>query len=84
MNEKYLLAPLLEPGLVLTRLAADILLIFQVPEVSGIVERLINFLESGDMDIVSETLVQMKDLLRRFVSNKCRFRLQFSLSPVIL
>lgn len=32
---------------------------------SGIIERLINFLESGDMDIVSETLVQMKDLLRR-------------------
>ncbi|GMH39668.1 hypothetical protein BSKO_07566 [Bryopsis sp. KO-2023] len=37
-----------------------------VPDVSGIVERLINFLESADPDIVAETLVQMKDLLRRY------------------
>ena len=38
----------------------------QVPDVSGIIERLIGFLEYGDEEIISETLVQMKDLLRRY------------------
>eukprot|EP00210_Caulerpa_lentillifera_P003030 g2892.t1 len=37
-----------------------------VPDVSGIIERLIGFLEYGEQEIISETLVQMKDLLRRF------------------
>jgi len=37
-----------------------------VPDVSGIIERLIGFLEYGDQEIIAETLVQMKDLLRRY------------------
>lgn len=38
----------------------------QVPHVSGIVERLLIFLESHCEAVVSEALVCMKDLLRRF------------------
>eukprot|EP00803_Ostreobium_quekettii_P007696 evm.model.scf_696.5 EVM.evm.TU.scf_696.5 scf_696:47608-59307(+) len=37
-----------------------------VPDVGGIIERLIAFLEFGDAEVLSETLVQMKDLLRRY------------------
>lgn len=38
----------------------------QVPDVSGIVERLLVFLDSNSEDVVAEALVQMKDLLRRY------------------
>jgi hypothetical protein len=38
----------------------------QVADVNGIVERLLLFLESGYDHIVAETLVQLKDLLRRY------------------
>lgn len=38
----------------------------KVPEVAGIVERLLIFLESGCDAVVSEALVVTKDLLRRF------------------
>jgi hypothetical protein len=37
-----------------------------VADVNGIVERLLLFLESGYDHIVAETLVQLKDLLRRY------------------
>lgn len=37
-----------------------------IPDVNGIVERMLLFLESGSEHIVAETLVQMKDLLRRY------------------
>lgn len=37
-----------------------------VPDVSGIVERLLAFLESGSEHLIAETLIQMKDLLRRY------------------
>ncbi|MEW5316344.1 MAG: hypothetical protein WDW38_007723 [Sanguina aurantia] len=37
-----------------------------VQDVSGIVERLLGFLDSGADHIIAETLVQMKDLLRRY------------------
>jgi hypothetical protein len=38
----------------------------QVPEVPGIVERLLVFLESNCEEVMAEALVQMKDLLRRY------------------
>ena len=38
----------------------------QVPEVDGIVERLIGFLDVGKDHITAETLIQLCDLLRRF------------------
>lgn len=38
----------------------------QVPDMGGIVERLLLFLDSHCEDVVAETLVQMKDLLRRY------------------
>lgn len=38
----------------------------QVSDVNGIVERLLLFLESGYDHIVAETLIQLKDLLRRY------------------
>lgn len=38
----------------------------QVPEVPGIVERLLVFLESACDVVMAEALVQMKDLLRRY------------------
>lgn len=37
-----------------------------VPDSTGILERLLNFLESGSEHIMAETLIQMKDLLRRY------------------
>eukprot|EP00967_Tisochrysis_lutea_P156745 scaffold316493_cov18-Tisochrysis_lutea.AAC.1 len=37
-----------------------------VPDMGGIVERLLLFLDSHCEDVVAETLVQMKDLLRRY------------------
>lgn len=37
-----------------------------VSDVNGIVERLLVFLESGYDHIIAETLVQLKDLLRRY------------------
>lgn len=37
-----------------------------IPDVNGIVERLINFLETESDHLVAETLIQMKDLLRRY------------------
>ena len=41
-------------------------LIQQVPDVSGIIERLLIFLETGYDHIQAEALIQMKDLLRRY------------------
>mmetsp|Transcript_32786 Transcript_32786/g.83214 ORF Transcript_32786/g.83214 Transcript_32786/m.83214 type:complete len:924 (-) Transcript_32786:319-3090(-) len=38
----------------------------QVPDASGVVERLLIFLDSGCDQVVAEALVQMKDLLRRY------------------
>lgn len=38
----------------------------KVPDVSGIVERLLGFLEIGKDHITAETIIQMKDLLRRY------------------
>ena len=38
----------------------------QVPDVSGIIERLLLFLDSGSEALTAEALVQMKDLLRRY------------------
>jgi hypothetical protein len=38
----------------------------QVSDVNGVVERLLVFLESSYSHIVAETLVQLKDLLRRY------------------
>lgn len=38
----------------------------KVPDVAGIVERLLGYLEVGKEHITSETLIQMKDLLRRY------------------
>lgn len=38
----------------------------QVPNVQGIIERLLLFLESGCDAVVSEALIAMKDLLRRY------------------
>eukprot|EP00195_Chlamydomonas_chlamydogama_P008244 CAMPEP_0202904088 /NCGR_PEP_ID=MMETSP1392-20130828/27835_1 /ASSEMBLY_ACC=CAM_ASM_000868 /TAXON_ID=225041 /ORGANISM="Chlamydomonas chlamydogama, Strain SAG 11-48b" /LENGTH=846 /DNA_ID=CAMNT_0049591569 /DNA_START=246 /DNA_END=2786 /DNA_ORIENTATION=+ len=37
-----------------------------VPDVSGLIERLLLFLEAGSEHLTSEALVQMKDLLRRY------------------
>lgn len=37
----------------------------QVSDVNGLVERLLMFLESGYDHIVAETLIQLRDLLRR-------------------
>ena len=42
------------------------LITFQVPDVSGIIERLLLFLDSGSEALTAEALVQMKDLLRRY------------------
>lgn len=51
----------------------EIITFLKVPDMSGIVERLIGFLDYGDQEIISETIVQMKDLLRRYpdVSEVC-------------
>ena len=38
----------------------------QVQDVAGIVERLLGFLETGKAFVTAETLVQLKDLLRRY------------------
>jgi hypothetical protein len=38
----------------------------QVSDVNGVVERLLLFLDSSYSHIVAETLVQLKDLLRRY------------------
>lgn len=38
----------------------------KVPDVAGIVERLLGYLEVGKEHITAETLIQMKDLLRRY------------------
>ena len=38
----------------------------QVSDVNGLVERLLMFLESGYDHIVAETLIQLRDLLRRY------------------
>lgn len=38
----------------------------QVPDASGVVERLLLFLDSGCEEVVAEALVQMKNLLRRY------------------
>jgi hypothetical protein len=54
----------LHPSLTLNSLSC--LLHLQVADVNGIVERLLLFLESGYDHIVAETLVQLKDLLRRY------------------
>ncbi len=45
----------------------------KVPGVAGIVERLLGFLEVGKEHITAETLIQMKDLLRRYpdISEVC-------------
>lgn len=42
------------------------LLCWQVSDVNGVVERLLLFLDSSYSHIVAETLVQLKDLLRRY------------------
>ena len=42
-----------------------LLVVPQVPDVSGLLERLLGFLETGTEHIMCEALVQMKDLLRR-------------------
>ncbi len=52
----------------------------QVPDVGGIVERLLVFLDSSSEDVVAEALVQMKDLLRRYpdmaeVGHDCLYKL---------
>jgi hypothetical protein len=39
---------------------------FQVADVAGIVDRLLGFLEVGKEFVTAETLIQIKDLLRRF------------------
>ena len=41
-------------------------LMLQVHDVSGIVERLLEFLEIGKSHVTAETIIQMKDLLRTF------------------
>ncbi len=38
----------------------------QVQDVAGIVERLLGFLELGRQHVTAETLIQVKDLLRRY------------------
>ncbi len=38
----------------------------QVHDVSGIVERLLEFLEIGKSHVTAETIIQMKDLLRTY------------------
>lgn len=43
-----------------------VLLRVQVSDVNGLVERLLMFLESGYDHIVAETLIQLRDLLRRY------------------
>jgi hypothetical protein len=40
--------------------------VVQVSDVNGLVERLLMFLESGYDHIVAETLIQLRDLLRRY------------------
>ncbi len=38
----------------------------QVQDVSGLLDRLLGFLELGKDCVTAETLIQMKDLLRRY------------------
>jgi hypothetical protein len=38
----------------------------QVQDVSGLLDRLLNFLELGKDCVTAETLIQIKDLLRRY------------------
>ncbi len=38
----------------------------QVQDVTGLLDRLLGFLELGKASVTAETLIQMKDLLRRY------------------
>jgi hypothetical protein len=53
-----------------------------VSDVNGLVERLLMFLESGHDHIVAETLIQLRDLLRRYPDLgevRVRVRVQFEM-----
>ena len=39
---------------------------WQVQDTTGIVERLLGFLEAGKTHVTAEALIQIKDLLRRY------------------